>query len=140
MNELFVDTGFWIAKVNPRDDLHERAESLAIKYSYRRLVTTDVVLVEIQNFFSRHGEQLRSLADKLVDIIEDDPNVLVLPQTRDTLAAARELYRKRTDKSYSLTDCYSMVVMRERKITEVLSYDEHFVQEGFVALMRNNEG
>jgi predicted nucleic acid-binding protein len=34
------------------------------------------------------------------------------------------------------TDCYSMVVMKQRNIREVLSYDEHFQQEGFIALMR----
>ncbi len=35
-----------------------------------------------------------------------------------------------------MTDCISMVVCRERGITDVLTYDRDFEQEGFVAMLR----
>ena len=35
-----------------------------------------------------------------------------------------------------LTDCISFVVMEERGITDALAYDQHFVQAGFRALLR----
>ena len=41
------------------------------------------------------------------------------------------LYEQRLDKGYSLTDCISMNVMKQLNITEVLSHDKHFTQEGF---------
>lgn len=47
-----------------------------------------------------------------------------------------ELYQRRGDKSYSMTDCISMVICRARGITDVLTHDEDFVREGFVALLR----
>jgi predicted nucleic acid-binding protein len=45
-------------------------------------------------------------------------------------------YERRPDKSYSLTDCISMVVMEEEGINEVLSNDHHFEQEGFTILFK----
>jgi uncharacterized protein len=41
------------------------------------------------------------------------------------------LYKDRPDKEYSLTDCISMQVMRREGLTEVLTNDHHFTQEGF---------
>jgi predicted nucleic acid-binding protein len=45
------------------------------------------------------------------------------------------LYESRPDKSYSLTDCIAMNVMRKRGITDVLTHDAHFTQEGFHILL-----
>jgi predicted nucleic acid-binding protein len=55
----------------------------------------------------------------------------VLPFSRGLFDAALALYEERLDKKYSLTDCASMVVMRDRRISHVLTNDHHFEQEGF---------
>ena len=47
---------------------------------------------------------------------------------------ALDLYENRPDKEYSLVDCMSMVVMRERGIEHVLTNDRHFSQERFTVL------
>jgi predicted nucleic acid-binding protein len=60
----------------------------------------------------------------------------VLPQTRDGFITGLELYRARPDKGYSLTDCISMDLMRRTGLTDVLTDDAHFAQEGFVCLLR----
>jgi predicted nucleic acid-binding protein len=44
-----------------------------------------------------------------------------------------ELYKNRPDKGYSLVDCVSFVAMRRHGITDALTNDHHFEQEGFVA-------
>jgi predicted nucleic acid-binding protein len=49
-----------------------------------------------------------------------------------------ELYRARPDKGYSLTDCISMHTMRGLGITDALTNDRHFEQEGFRALFRES--
>src|SRR5438105_965772 len=48
--------------------------------------------------------------------------------------AALALYEARPDKSYSLTDCRSMLAMRALGLTEALTNDHHFTQEGFTIL------
>jgi predicted nucleic acid-binding protein len=49
-----------------------------------------------------------------------------------------ELYVARPDKGYSLTDCISMQTMRRDGLTDVLTNDRHFEQEGFRALFRDS--
>lgn len=49
---------------------------------------------------------------------------------------AVELLIARPDKSYSLCDAVSFVLMRQRGITKALTTDRHFEQEGFVRLLQ----
>ena len=49
---------------------------------------------------------------------------------------AFEAYRRRLDKEWSLTDCASFALMRERGLSEALAHDRHFEKAGFVALLR----
>ena len=48
------------------------------------------------------------------------------------------LHVARMDKSWSLTDCISFYLMRERGITQALTTDHHFTQAGFEALLRRD--
>jgi uncharacterized protein len=60
----------------------------------------------------------------------------VVSQTRTLFLEGLALYEARLDKEYSLTDCISMQVMRREGLTEVLTNDRHFTQEGFQLLFR----
>ena len=62
--------------------------------------------------------------------------VTVIPQTLRTFSRSLAFYKARPDKGYSLTDCGSMLFMRERRLSEALTTDRHFEQEGFIALLR----
>jgi uncharacterized protein len=46
--------------------------------------------------------------------------------THENFLNGFELYKNRLDKGYSLTDCISMNIMREREISEILTHDPHF--------------
>jgi predicted nucleic acid-binding protein len=48
---------------------------------------------------------------------------------------ALTLLMGRVDKTYSLCDAVSFVLMRQRHITEALTTDHHFEQEGFQRLL-----
>lgn len=54
------------------------------------------------------------------------------------LSVPFQLYCKRPDKEWGLTDCVSFVVMQEQQITEALTTDAHFQQTGFTALLLEN--
>lgn len=64
-----------------------------------------------------------------------DPGILVRPQAHDAFVAGFALYKGRSDKGYSQTDCVSMQTMRRESLTEALTDDDHFAQEGFVKLL-----
>jgi predicted nucleic acid-binding protein len=62
----------------------------------------------------------------------------VIPQSRESFLAGLRLYRSRPDKGYSLVDCISMQTMHQEGLTEALTNDRHFEQEGFRALFRDS--
>jgi predicted nucleic acid-binding protein len=62
--------------------------------------------------------------------------VSVIPQSRQGFLDGLALYEVRPDKGYSLTDCISRQAMRREGLTDVLTNDRHFEQEGFRALFR----
>ena len=68
--------------------------------------------------------------------MEDDPYTEVVPETTDLFKEGLKLYSSRPDKGWSLTDCLSFVVMKERGILDALTSDHHFNQAGFHALLR----
>jgi predicted nucleic acid-binding protein len=100
-----------------------------------RLVTTDEVLVEFLTALAAAGEHARERAGGMVRAVLSHPDVEVIPQSRESFLRGLALYESRRDKDYSMTDCVSMDLMRERAISAVLTNDRHFAQEGFAILM-----
>ncbi len=99
-----------------------------------RIVTTDEVFTEVLNYWSGAGAFWRGLAVAQVRDLRNDPVIDVLPQTRADFDTALALYEARLDKGYSLTDCRSMLAMKTVGLTEALTNDHHFTQEGFTIL------
>ena len=136
MRTVFADSGHWIALLQPRDQMHDRAEAVIAGLDSVAIVTTQMALVEAFNHLSGQGEHLRRLAVQMARGLENDPNVEIIPQTDAQFRAAVERFASRDDQRWSLTDCASFLAMEERGITEALAYDRDFEQAGFVALLR----
>ncbi|MCH8807620.1 MAG: hypothetical protein IH986_16260 [Planctomycetes bacterium] len=79
---------------------------------------------------------MRDAAVKIVRKIMNNPNIRVVPQTRDSFLQALSRYEARGDKACSLIDCASMNVMDAERIREVLTHDHHFEQEGYAVLIK----
>ena len=138
MTALFADTFYWVALADFTDSAHRRALAFAIEHEGSPIVTTDEVLVEYLTFFATAHERMRRKAVTHAQRILDDPDVRVIPQSRESFLTGMALYGARPDKGYSLTDCISMQTMRREGLTEVLTNDRHFEQEGFRALFRDS--
>lgn len=131
---VFADTFYWLALAQPRDLWHVAVTRWGGANASARIITSDEVLVEFLNALAGTGPAGRAYAVATVRDIRTDPQVVVLPQTRADLDAALVLYEARPDKAYSLTDCRSMLALRAYGLTEVLTHDHHFTQEGFTIL------
>lgn len=105
-------------------------------YPSGNVYTTEEVLGEMLTFFAADS-WLRGRAVETVRQILFDPAMHVIPQSHESFLAGFELYAARPDKGYSLVDCISMQVMRREGITDALTNDRHFEQEGFRALLRD---
>ena len=137
MNTVFADTFYWVAMANPRDQWHQRAMSVSRSLEQTRLITTDEALVEFLTLLSSHGEDVRNAAVRFTRGIINNPNIYVAPQTGNSFLSGLTLYERRPDKAYSLTDCISMQTMRDHGLTEALTHDHNFEQEGFTILLKD---
>lgn len=132
MIETFADTFYYLAVLNPRDAAHQAART-AHRGRTGRLITTQWVLTEVADALSTPANRIKFLT--LLEQIEADPDVIIVPATDDWFRRSVDLYRRRPDKDWPLTDCISFVVMTEMGITEALTGDHHFKQAGFVPLL-----
>jgi uncharacterized protein len=135
MKRVFADAVYWVALAHRKDQWHQKALQVSQQLGQVTFVTTDEVLDEFLAFFSSHGSELRVQCAHLVRALLNDMTTQVIPQSRQTFLSGLALYEARPDKAYSLTDCISMATMREQGITEVLTHDVHFTQEGFTILL-----
>ncbi len=137
--KVFADTLYWIAITNPRDPWHQEAKRARALTADPQLVTTEEVLSEFLTGLSAGGPFLRTKAALTVRSILSNPAVTVMAQSHESFLEGLDLYERRRDKEYSLTDCISMSVMRSQGIEEALTHDHHFAQEGFTALIRRDD-
>ena len=137
MKRVFVDAVYWIARANQRDQWREAAIAAHRRLgSDVQLVTTEEILTELLTHLSTGGAESRRRAVATVRAIMDDPNTQVVEQTHESFIDGMRRYANRLDKGYSLQDCVSMNVMESEGITETLTNDHHFEQEGFTILMK----
>jgi uncharacterized protein len=134
---VFADTFYWIALTNPGDSYAQDVSRFDDLLSGGSIYTTEEVLAEVLTFFA--GDSwLRSRAVETMREILADPAVHLIPQSHESFLSGFELYASRPDKSYSFVDCISMQTMLKAGITDVLTKDRHFEQEGFRALFRDS--
>lgn len=133
MSERFTDSFVFLAMLNPQDRRHAAAVK-SLNASRQPLVTTAWVMTELADGLSRAAT--RALFITLEQRLRNDPRVTIIGPDERVFEAGLDLYRRRPDKDWSLTDCISFVVMRERGITEALTGDHHFEQAGFIALLK----
>lgn len=128
---IFIDTGYLLALINPRDALYSRAIGWSSKIN-EPVITTEFVLVETANALAqRPGRQnFRFVLDYLMESSQ------IVPSTPMLLKQGLDDYNSYSDKDWSLTDCISFRIMKSRGIQQALAFDQHFEQAGFSALLR----
>jgi uncharacterized protein len=134
--DLFLDASYVIALAIRADEAHAKAVERAdwLRKNPAGLVTTRPVLLEIGDMLAKY--RFREAAVAVLDTVEADPRIQVVPLGDDLYADALSLFRRRKDKEWGMTDCVSFVVMQHMGIQEALTTDHHFEQAGFRALLR----
>lgn len=134
--KVFVDTAAWLALVNKSDVAHQKARTVrdALLKVHIQFVVTNYVMVEIANALCKVPQ--RETAVKLINSIEMTKNIQIVEIDKEIYKEAWQVYSTYLDKDWSLTDCMSFVVMREKGITEAFTTDKHFEQAGFNILLK----
>ncbi len=135
---VFWDTSAFVALGNRDDDLHSAAVAVNNGLARQRahILTTDAVLVEVANSFSKVA--LRPFALRIIDALHQSTRMGAASLIHvDEVLWQRgwDLFSKRPDKEWGLTDCISFVVMQERGVLRAFTSDHHFEQAGLIRLL-----
>ena len=131
---IFLDASFWIAYRDERQEQHAQAVEL-LRRAFReraRFFTTLPVVCEIHAHFARSRRKKRAVIDDFCN----NPIVEIAEVTARDQNDALDLLKTHHDKSYSLCDAISFVVMRRLKVARALVFDDHFRQYGEFEIIR----
>ncbi len=130
MEPLFLDSAFVISLLFKADQYYARAQATwaQVTAARRNFVTTTFILDEAVTFLNSRGEH--GLAVETGNLLFASPAIEMVDVDRPLLAAAWEYFIRHQDKTYSLTDCISFVLMKQRGITVAITFDAHFTQAG----------
>ncbi len=135
MPKSFVDSVAWIALVNTRDSLHEKAKEVfaGLRRKQYRFVTSEFVLLEFANALS--APDFRVKAAIFIEGLQKSADVEIISASSELFSLGLKLYKNRPDKEWSIVDCVSFIVMEEMEISEAFTEDHHFEQKGFIKLL-----
>lgn len=116
--------------------LDERRHVEAVEFfvDAKRRIIHDYILAEFLPLCRSRGVDFLGAIDLAEELLNND-EVEVYWIDEALHRAALHLLRARPDKTYSLCDAMSFVLMRQLGIEEALTTDKHFEQEGFKRLL-----
>ena len=135
MKTVFVDTGAWIALAVRQDQLHFSAAAHARRLALARtpLLATNYVMLETYTYIRYHYDHQKALAfDTIIQNLIQMGRLMIAWVTEDVHGRALDIFRKYDDQVFSVADCASFVIARDRKIREVFGFDRHFLTMGFI--------
>ena len=131
MKTVFLDTGYIIA-LEAADDQHHNAalrhwKTLSIPAF--RFVMTSYIFDEVVTFFNSQHQHAKAV--EIGNRLMASPSVQLVHVDEPLFDDGWQYFVRHSDKTYSLTDCISFVLMGKYKIKTAFAFDKHFVQAGF---------
>ncbi len=128
-NLIFIDTSGFFALLDRDDQFHQAAlKKWKLLFENRtELITTDYIRLESLALIQRHlgSKAALSFYDHLL------PICTLYPVHEETFQIAVAQWRMARRKNLSIVDLTSFECMRKLRIEEALSFDHHFVEQGF---------
>lgn len=139
-NEIFVDTSGFYALMIQEDDQHQTAVRCLdeARKRKRRFVTIDYVLDETATLLKARGHI--HLLGPLFEKVLASHACRIEWTEPERFHSVQTFFIKHLDQSWSFTDCLSFCLMKELRLREVLTKDDHFHQAGFVVLLAKTKG
>ncbi len=131
MNEILVDAAAWVGLADEADPHHQKATDAFpnLLRNYNHFVTTNLILGESYNLIHRRcGHQA---AISFIKSIYNSQKIKVVYINQEDDQKAIQILEKYDDQAFSLVDATSFVVMQQREIQEVFTFDHHFWIMGY---------
>ena len=135
-NEIFVDTSGFYALLVGGDDRHRVAKRTLNEARRRKrgFVTTDHVLDETATLLK--ARRFVHLLAPFFETLESSQACRIEWTDSECFQDARTFFLKHSDQAWSFTDCLSFRVMKRLRLRDALTKDSHFLQAGFVVLLK----
>lgn len=133
-SSVFIDTSGWAGPLirNSQDFVRMEAYYKRLIGTQRPLVTTNYVLADLVALLTTRSRFTRPQVLTITSRIKLIRSLRIIHITPELDRAAWDMLEQYNDKSWSLVDASSFVLMREHHITEAFTTDHHFTQAGFV--------
>lgn len=130
-NNIFVDTSWYKALLDPRDDFNSDAKDqmerlLSEKYFF---ITTNFIVDETLTLL-----RLRAglpLALKFADTLVEMSKIMKLTRVSEIDEKEAWKFFPENWSKLSFTDCTSFAVMKRLELKNVATFDNHFARAGF---------
>lgn len=138
MNNIFADTSGWGNLIDSTQKYHELAANIyrSLPHKLCKIVTTNYIITELVALMSSPLRIQHQIVVEFINSMKTSPHVEVVHIDPILDEQAWQLLSNRSDKSWSLVDCSSFVVMEQLGIKEALATDHHFEQAGFICLLK----
>jgi uncharacterized protein len=134
MENVFIDTGGWVALAD-EDDLHHKDASSffpSLLKTCKGLITSNLVVAESYILILKGLGHDAAVA--FLDKINSSPKIIRIYSDSDLEKEAEEILKKYTDQDFSYTDAVSFAIMRIQKIKRAFSFDKHFQTMGLIRI------
>ncbi|MEA1943927.1 MAG: PIN domain-containing protein [Euryarchaeota archaeon] len=124
---IFVDSSYYIAIADIKDQWHEKALKLSEYVENNRSVISSFIISEVMTEIGRRsgGKVAYNLYNYFID------NCKIVYIDRDMLVESMEIFLK-YDGTLSLADAASIAIMNNMKISEIVSFDSDFDRVNFI--------
>jgi len=133
--QVFIDTSFFISRFNKKDKFHQEAMEFLNKVREGRVqfvfVTSDYVFDETITTILCQTRR-HDVAEKCGETILKSRTLAIAYVDETLLRDAWHLFKERTDKLWSFTDCTSFTFMEKIGARTALAFDENFEEAGFI--------
>ena len=132
--DIFVDTGAWVALADEDDTYHGNAIAIypGLLKSSRSLVTTNLVVAESHVIIM--NELGHMAAVRFLDGVNASPRIVKVYSNENIEREAEDILRRYDDQDFSYGDSVSFTIMKRQKIKKAFSFDKHFQTMGFVRI------
>ena len=133
-----MDTSGWACYFVEEDDFQVLTDNIVRRYKKSRtpILTTNYVLTELVALLNRRVRSSRVQQIQQIEMLRTSDWIEIVHVDAALDEAAWQRLKARSDKTWSLMDCTSFVLMQRRGIVEALTTDHHFEQAGLTRLLR----
>lgn len=132
----FVDTGFFLALKNEKDEFHQKAVEIAAEILHGRMeppISSDYILDEAITLVRKRLKK-HDTAVEIGKMIKNSKYVKMVKVDSNCISNAFESYENYNDKDLSFTDWTNYHIIKQNLLEGIISPDHHFEQVGIFTL------